>query len=442
MSPRRWWIAGWYGGLLATAALAQDQALSLEALWQLARQRNLGLAQQELLRQQAVEELAIQEVEHRPVVSSQAGYGYTSAVARLPIEIPGIGRPAAGTRNRYEAAVVVEQPLYTGGRLAQQSEAALQLVRAQEAQQQVALAQVLFQVGQLYYQVQLNHTQQQILGEAMERAGLHLLRARARWAASQGTPFDTLEVVNRHLQLYTQAQELADLELVLRLRLGRLLDLDPPPVLAAEPAFPTILPADSLALLQDAALRQRPELRQLAALRAAQARRLAALEALRRPQVYANASYRYGRPGVDFFRDDWMGYYTVGLNARWQLWDWGQDQGQVEKARLEGRRLETQDRQLRAEIHQQVAELGTRLRSAARQLELQAQLVAQERERERLVGQSYTQGQATSMDLSNAQSALTAAQLALQQSRIQWQELRLQLEFAVGSLAAHLQEED
>lgn len=433
MCPRRWWVV-WGAWLLAAAAAAQDQPLSLDGLWQLARQRHLGLAQQDLLRQQALEELAIQEVETRPVVSAQAGYGYTSEVARLPIELPGIGRPAAGTRNRYEAAVMVEQPLYTGGRLAQQSEAALQLVRAQEAGQQAALEQVLLQVGQLYHQVQLNHTQQQILAEAMERAGLHLRRARALLAAGQATAFDTLEVANRRLQLYTQARELADLEEVLRLRLGRLLDLEAPPQVADQPdqALP---PLDSLAALQEQALRQRPELRQLAALRQAQSRRQAALEAVRRPQLYANASYRYGRPGVDFFRDDWMGYYTVGLNARWQLWDWGQDQGQVRKARLEGRRLDLQDQQLRAEIRQQVAELWVQLHSAGRQLDLQEQLVAQERERERLVADSYSRSQATSLDLSNAESALTAAQLARQQSRIQWRQLHLQLEFATGNPA-------
>ena len=432
MCPRRW-LGVWCGWLLATAAAAQDLPLTLDGLWQLARQRHLGLAQQDLLRQQAVEELAIQEVEARPVVSTQAGYGYTSEVARLPIDLPGIGRPAAGTRNRYEAALVVEQPLYTGGRLAQQSEAALHLVRAQEAQQEVVLEQLLLQVGQLYYQVQLNHTQQQILAEAMERAALHLQRARARWAASQATAFDTLEVANRGLQLYTQAQELADLELVLRLRLGRLLDLEEPPLVAVEPDGQITSPADSLAALQALALRQRPELRQLAALREAQARRQAALAAVSRPQVYASAAYRYGRPGVDFFKDDWMGYYTVGLNARWQLWDWGQDQGQVTKARLEGRRLELQDRQLRVEIRQQVAELWVQLHSAGRQLELQQQLVAQERERERLVGESYTRSQATSLDLHRAESDLTAAQLVLEQTRIQWRQLRLQLEFATGT---------
>ena len=437
---RRCWSVGLFWCFLGAVAWAQAPALSLEDLWQLARQRNLGLAQQELLRQQAADELAIQEVEKRPVFSTQAGYGYTSEVALLPIALPGVGRLAAGTRNRYEVAAVVEQPLYTGGRLGQQSEAALQLLRAQESQQQVVSQQLLLQVGQLYYQIQLNQVQQQILAEAMERAGLHLQQARARWAASQATPFDTLEVANRRLQLYTQAQELGDQEQILCLRLGRLLELDPLPALATESAAEETLPADALEHLQDAALRLRPELRQLAALREAHARRLAALESVRRPQVYASAAYRYGRPGVDVFRDDWMGYYTVGINARWQLWDWGQDQRQVEKARLEGRRLEVQDRQLRLEVRQQVAEVHTQLHSAAEQVGLQRQLVEQERERERLVGQSYTQGQATSLDLHRAESDLTAAQLALAQRRIQWRQLRLELGFATGELVPEEEE--
>jgi outer membrane protein TolC len=101
-----------------------------------------------------------------------------------------------------------------------------------------------------------------------------------------------------------------------------------------------------------------------------------------------------------------------------------------------------QDRQLRQEIRQQVAELCAQLHSAAEQVGLQQQLVGQERERERLVGQSYGQGQATSLDLHHAQSALTAAQLALEQSQIQWRQLRLQLDFATGALAARIEEEE
>ena len=169
-------------------------------------------------------------------------------------------------------------------------------------------------------------------------------------------------------------------------------------------------------------------------------RRTAALATLRRPQVWASAAYHYGRPGVDFFKDQWMGYYTVGLNARWQLWDWGQVQRQVEKARLEGRRLELQDQQLRLEIRQQVAEACAQLHSAAEQIRLQRQLVAQEQERERRGSQSYAQGQATSLDLSAAENALVAAELALEQSRLQWRQSELQLRFATGRLAPEEEE--
>jgi OMF family outer membrane factor len=343
-------------------------------------------------------------------------------------------RIESGTHNRYDLAVIAQQPLYTGGRTHQLTLAARQQEHAQAAGRQVLAHQLLLQVGQVYRQAQLNRVQQRILEQGIERAGVHLQRVRSLHQAGQATAFDTLEVANTRLQLENQHQRLGRLHGTLLSRLAYLIGADEPPGLpdlamaAVEPSA-----ADAPAW-QAQGLQGRPELRQLDFLRQAQDHRTRALGSAYAPQIGASAGYHYARPGVDVFHDRWMRYGVAGVEARWQFWDADQDRRQAEKSRLESARLGLQQEQLRRDIRQQIVEAYQQVQSAAEQIELQRHLVAQEQERYRLTQESYGQGYATSLDLSTAERALTAAELVLQQNYGEWLQARLQLDFAAGTI--------
>jgi OMF family outer membrane factor len=410
--------------------------LSLEQAWQLALRNSLPLQQQAVLVRQAQEEVAIQQAEYRPTLATVATYGFTSETARLALG-PAPAAIKVGTRNRYDVAAVAQQPLYTGHRTRNLVGAAQQQEQALATQQQALGNQLLLQVGQVFYQAQLNQVQQHILQQGIERAAYHLQRVRSLHQAGQATAFDTLEVANHQLQMKNQLAQLQRLHGILLSRLAYLAGMEVTPQVPDLALEQADLRSGELPAWQERAPASRPELRQFASLRQAQEHRVRALESAYAPQLALSAGYHLARPGVDQFHDRWMDYGTVGLDARWQWWDAGQDRRQAAKARLESMRLDLQEQQLRKDVRQQVDEAYQQVQTAREQFELQRHLVAQEQERYRLIRQSYGQGYATSLDLSTAAKDLTAAELVLQQNYGEWLQARLQLHFAAGAIGSY-----
>jgi outer membrane protein len=413
------------------------QIASLEQAWQIALQSNLSLKMQELLLKEVHEEMTIQEMKYLPTISATGGYSYTSEIATLevPIALPNLSPISieAGTHNHYDIAASIQQPLFTGFRTYNLAKSAGNQYRAQTMQKTAAQNQILLNVGEFYYEIQLNKLQQNVLGQAIERAGHHLENMRSFFVAQQATSLDTLEVSNRKLELLIQLEQLRRVYGILASSLAHLLDLESAPELLELQVGVPDMTLDELAQYQDEAIRNRPELRQAGFLRQAQSSRLNALRSVFFPQIYAGAAYHYARPGVDFFRDEWMSYYTVELMASWELWNWTQDEREVEKAQLELKGFDLQSRQIEQDIRQQVSEAFQRLQGVRDQVGLQEQLVKQEQEHYRITLARFEQARATSLDLSNAEKTLTSAELTLRQNLVEWLECKLQLQFALGS---------
>ena len=412
--------------------------LALEEAWRIALEKNLTLGQQELLLAQSQEELKIQRAGCLPALSLLGSYGYTSEVAELQMDlaIPGVTPPRiqAGTYDRYDAAVSIDQPIFTGFRIRNQVRASEMQVQAQAARREAYRSQVLLLVGSLYFQTQENELQQQVLEQAAERAGRHLDRTRGFFLAKQATAFDTLEVANRKLELENQLQRLASLHEVLTSKLAHAMNVASVPRVEPVAVETVNLSLGEMDEYVAQALSERPELKETSSMEKGQLFRARAVRAAQFPQLYANASYHYGRPGVDFFEDEWMDYYTVGVSLRWQVWNWLQDQRQVKKARLDRERLGLQMEQLELDVRQQVTEAYQQLRTARQQIELQRRLVSQERERYRITRENYEQANATSLDLSIAENTLTSAELTLRQDYMEWFRHKLELQFATGRI--------
>jgi len=415
-----------------------SETLSLEEAWRIALEKNLTLGQQAFLLEQSREELKIQRAGYLPAFSVLGSYGYTSEVPELKLEspIPGLALPQiqAGTRDRYDAAASVDLPLFTGFRIGNQVRAAEMQFQAQTARKETLKSQILLLVGQLYFQIQENELQQKVLEQAVERAGHHLDRARSFYLAKQATAFDTLEVGNRRLQLESQLEKLVNLHEVLASKLAHAINVTFVPQVAPVAVETVNLSLGELDGYMSQALRERAELKETSSLEKGQLFRMRAVRAAQFPQLYANASYHYGRPGVNFFEDEWMEYYTVGLNLRWQVWNWLQDQRQVKKARLDHERLGLQMEQLELDVRQQVTEAYQQLKTVRQQIELQRRLVSQERERYRITRENYEQANATSLDLSMAENTLASAELTLKQNYMEWFRHKLELQFATGRI--------
>lgn len=431
----RWFLVVWLCGI----GLVYGDSLTLEGAWQTALKNSLALQQLDLVRQRAVAEVAIQKAGYLPEVSAVGSYVFTSDVARISLPFPtGQTEIEAGTRNRYDVLVGVDQPVFTGFRTRHLVAAAEKQVGAETVQQAVVQQGILFRVGVIYYQLQHNRLQQKVMAQSIDRAQEHLENMKRLYEGAQTTAFDTLEVANRKLQLQGQLQTLRHQYGILTAQLARVMRVNGDPDVVPMVLDSLVMDLSPVADYQDLALKKRPELARFDSLLQAQSHRISAQQSALWPQVYASAALHYGRPGVDAFRDRWMGYYTVGASVRWRFWDWGEDHRRVEQARLDSAQVVLQKQQEITDIRQAVTEVYRQLASVHDQVGVQKQLVAQERVRYRLMRDRFDLGQATSLDLSDVEKALSEAELALQAYGVSWWLYELQLQFVTGTIGREI----
>jgi outer membrane protein len=424
--------------VILSAVRVSAQELTLEDAWQIALQKNLTLQEVEKGIQQAKEEIKIQQSGFLPSINGSASYHYQSAIPslELPFQIPGQGPIdiEAGFKNQYDLNVGVQQPIFTGFRTYHLAKAAKDQFQARQAGEQSAKNQLLLQIGQLYYTIQSNLLQQDIISQSIQRADNQLQKVNSLLEAQQAIPFDTLEIANRKLQQQIQLKNLENVYHILLSQFNYLLNIDSAQAVQKVSIESTGLSLNSRGDYQEIALEQRPELSQLNFSKRAQSNQIQVFRSTLLPQVYASGSYHYARPGVNFFKDEWMDYYTVGVNLQWSLWNWGRDYRKVKQARYEYDRLNLQNQELVNQIKQQVEETYRYLQNAREQIELQQKLVDQERTRYQMTEDMYLQAQVTSLDLSDAEQRLTEADLMLKEKYMEWYQYHLKMDYVTGTI--------
>jgi outer membrane protein len=407
--------------------------LTLQRALDLLDSTSLTLQQQQLRIEQASRQLDIEKAGYFPSVLLNGNYNYTSEVAKFvtpfaPIEI------RAGYNNVYDANIMLQQPLFTGFRTTNRVRSAEQSLQQARISRQTVINQISLQIYNLYYAIQLNQLQQQVIKTGIIRASNDLNSIRNFFRAGQTSAFDTLKMANGLLSLKTQLNKLSHNKKVLLTQLAYVLNV--PGINSTESFSPSdlVITMDSLSIYQSLALNHRPELSEIKHHLQAQRFQKKSLQSLYFPQIFAQASYHYARPGVNFFQDKWMKYYRIGVNFQWELWNRNRVGNQVKLAGYTVSILKKEQEKLLEQVNQQVREAWENLQSDKDQIAFLRELVAQEKERYRITRDKYDQGLATTLDLSDAENALTSAELQLQQSYIKWMQDSAYLSYATGRI--------
>ncbi len=422
--------------VLATPAPrnAAAETLSLERCIELALERNVSLRQREQQVAIAAAAVDVQRAARWPRLSLGSSASYVSELARLefPFPVPGAGGIEVGSKDQYDLSAGLSVPVFTGMRrrhlVSSAEENHLQTKYRMEASRNT----ILLGVHRLYYGLQANMLGQKVLRASMRRVENHLKQSRRLLAEAQITAFDTLEAANRLLEIKTDLTDLRHRYRVLAGDLAALLDI---PSVDSVDALPAGDPPPRIGPLGEyvrAARGNRPELAVCdhAILEREHMRKAAWSSCF--PQITASASYHYARPGINFFEDDWMDYYAVGVQLQWELWNMGRRGGEVEQAeRAVDVSLLERERVWR-DIEREVTAAYEELAGSNERIALQRRLVDQERERYRIVLDRYGAGLATSFDLRDAEESLTAAELRLAGSRVDLEMKRAELDYAAG----------
>ena len=414
--------------LFSTTSLlySQDQ-LTLNQAWSIALKNNFTLKQQENLIEKAREEISIQQTDYYPSLST-SGLMARANFEKFPMKLP-------GTSNKVGIDLIslsVDQSIFSGFRTKNLVASAREKLLAQEIHKSMIKNTVLIEVGNLYYDLQYNRLQQKTLLSSINRIKNQQKRIRNLYLSDQATPFDTLEISNKRLQIENQLAIIRDAENNLWSNFKYLLNEEKlPPLSTLSTDLKQITLQDHNDYIQQA-IQIRPEIKSLSAQKKAQIILSDGLKARYYPQLSASLGFNFLKMTGDLFIDEWTNFYSFLINFQWELWNWNRDSKKVQQARLDIENLELQENQIKIAYQN--------LLSSQKKIVLQKKLVSQERERYRITEQRYNQGLVTFLDLDSSELDYTAAETELLKNYINWYKNNLQLDFATGMISQHLEE--
>ena len=348
---------------------------------------------------------------------------------------PGIVIPEID--NRFSAAVILSQPLYTGERITSLQRSTAWQRAAAGAQRRSTETTLRLQALRAYWDWSKSFFQADSLRASVARVEAHAADMHNLHEAGLATDNDALatDVLLDQTRLRLEdAQARIDLA---RARIGFLTGCEPAPdamPLQPAPAAPAVPDeADALA----AAHTNRPERAAQAADLQAAAAQAQAVAADRRPQVFLRAGYEQAQPNPYFFppAEQWDDDAFAGVVVSWTIFDAGLDRAhlaeahaRVDQARL---RLQAVDDEIALDVKAGRIALANALRrvpvaehaeqSARRNIESATDL--------------WDSGLARHADVLDAQASLIDAQYQTIAARADVALARAELEFALGPTA-------
>jgi len=411
--------------------------LTLEDALSRARASSARLGSLEALTRAATEGVRNAEAGRRPDLDLSAGYSRNSNVPELVLASPGSPPRTIfpNLPNNWRAHAGAALPLYTGGRVQAQIEAATQTERAAGLDREAALNDLVLETHVAYVNVLFARENARVLSEAVASYEAHLKDARNRESLGLSASNEVLAVTVERERAElgrVQAENAAAMATANLLRLvglppGTRLDLD------AAPA-PAPVSGREIEGLIEQALAARPEIEALRARTRALEAGAVVVRSATRPQVGVQAGFDYANPNPRILplAGDWNDSWSVGLTVNWKVLDGG-------RARSSAAQTEAQAEALRAQLRD--LESRIRLDVTNRQLELESTLagrvVAQRgieaaRDAVRVARDRYKEGVLSSTELLDAETRLLRAELEATQTDAQIQIARANLSRALG----------
>lgn len=254
---------------------------------------------------------------------------------------PGIVTPGnrlvAGAKDNYDLKLQVSQPLFTGHILSNTDR--LQAIKT-VAQGDLLLSskiQATADIKRSYFQYRLYRGQLDSLEALQERLNLHLQKMRAYFKEELIKKSDLLETEARFKEQQLNLEELGDQITRERIHFRDLCGLDIADIEKDYTGETIELPA-ALAYFKA----HHPLLHFFD-------RRLEALRLQEKivnggylPQVAGFAELHYGKPGIDFFANEWSAYFQGGISLDWKLFDWNKRKYETEIIRFGGEKIKNE----------------------------------------------------------------------------------------------------
>jgi outer membrane protein TolC len=139
----------------------------------------------------------------------------------------------------------------------------------------------------------------------------------------------------------------------------------------------------------------------------------------RYPKAYVFGSFAYGNPGLNFFRDEFRGFYVLGAGLKWNIWDWSKTSRSKQDINIQQEIIRSQkaafDKNLNIQLAEKLAEIS-KFREA---VERDEEIVFLRAKISKSAASQLENGVITTSEYITELNAETAARIRLETHRIQ-----------------------
>ena len=346
-----------------------------------------------------------------PSLDLNGKYTWQNEVVELPIpvEIPGFETPLMPQYN-YKFSLDIQQTLYDGGvtRSSKKVEESKLLVNQQQVE--VSLNQLKDQVNQLFFFILALQQQEKSmrlkLDELEERFAI--IESGVRNEIFLEADLDIMQA--EILKVKQLLSELGITKSSVFQMLGDLTAREIPedamlvlPCSDVMPAIEVPRPEQVLYDLQILNLDANLDL----------------VSKQRYPRAFVFGSFAYGNPGLNFFRDEFRGYYVVGAGLKWNVWDWSKTSRSKQDITIQQEIIRSQkeafDKNLNIQLAEKLAEIS-KFEEAIRRDE---EIVVLRAKISKSAASQLENGVITTTDYITELNAETEARIRLETHRIQ-----------------------
>src|SRR2546422_1177441 len=425
----------------ATPAVAQGAAQFQSRQLSLVEALRLALQQNQQLRVAAFEvgvaRAQLAQARAGAAIQGSVQGSYTRTQEGVSTTIPDSGGDgitiSPPSPNLYAARLILQYPLYSGGRIEAQIAVADANLKGAEAIFERVKQQIVFTIRQAYYQLLLAQAGFDSANHSVAQAAENLRVARARVASGVSPKFDEVQA-DVALATARQAQVRARNGVAQGMQaLNGLLNLPLETPLTPTNPFVVTVVETPLDRLIARALATRPELAEVRARQSAAQAGIQLAESGGRLNLGLSGAFDYSNTSGFGPGPQLSSTWSVALAATLNVSDGGLTKDRVDEARQRLEQLKAAEVQQRQAIELDVRQSYLNLQSAREELTGADALQAQAAEALRIANVRFAAGVGTSLEVLSAQAAASQAEVAKAQAFFTYNVARAALVRAVGA---------
>ena len=340
----------------------------------------------------------------------------------------------SGAQDTINAAFEAAYLLFDGGARAAGLHGAEAEVLAAGLQHNTTLQDLALRVAEAYYQLLAARELERVAEDTVAQTQSHLDVARARHENGLAATSDVLKAATEKATADLGLVRARSVTRIARGNLANVMGLSPstPFTLAELPPRPPAHTWDAVDHLMEKAAAARPDLAAaLARIRGARAR-VEAAQAAYWPKLTVNSDYGWLDRSLLPDQDEW----SLGLKLNWPLFTGFSRESTLRKAKAELAGAGADYEKLLRGVELEVWTAYSRLTEAGEAVDAAQALVASAEESARVSEGEYKNGAASIIEVTDAQTARTAANVRLVQARLDWRTAMARLQRAVGGIVA------